>query len=68
MEAACAYVDESGNPADAREQNFALGGLAVFERQTYWIAQQLDALEMELFGPLDPMAPAAFPRPVEFHA
>ncbi len=63
------YVDESGDPANQDEENFVLAGIAVFERQTYWLSQQVDALEIEVFGP--PPAPGelpAVPRPVEFHA
>lgn len=63
------YVDESGDPLNPQDENFVLAGIAVFERQTYWLSQQLDALETEIFGP--PPAPeeaTPFPRPVEFHA
>jgi hypothetical protein len=64
------YVDESGDPLNPDDQNFVLGGISVFERQTHWLSQQLDALETTIFGPPpgpdDP--PSPFPRPVEFHA
>jgi hypothetical protein len=63
------YADESGDPSNADEENFVLAGIAVFERQTYWLSQQLDALEVEIFG-RHPGADEAtpFPRPVSFHA
>jgi hypothetical protein len=63
------YVDESGDPANPDEQTFVLGGIAVFERQTHWLSQQMDALEVEVFGP--PPGPgevSPIARPVEFHA
>lgn len=44
------YVDESGEPLSVNDQHFVLAGIGVFERQTYWLSQQLDALETELFG------------------
>jgi hypothetical protein len=63
------YCDESGDPANPEEENFVLAGISVFERQTYWLSQQLDALEVETFGPPPaPGEPTPFPRPVSFHA
>ena len=62
------YVDESGDPTNANDQHFVLAGIAVFERQTHWLSQQLDSLETEIFGVPDAAKPQAFPRPVEFHA
>lgn len=29
------YLDESGNEADSADRFFVLGGLSLFERQTY---------------------------------
>ena len=52
------YADESGTHVDS--EIFVVAGLAVFERETYWLARQLDQL-----------AEVYFPRalgPVEFHA
>lgn len=62
------YVDESGDPTNQNDQNFVLAGIGVFERQTYWLSQKLDALEIELFGAHNPGTPQPFSRPVEFHA
>lgn len=63
------YVDESGDPLNANEENFVLAGIAVFERQTFWLSQQVDALEVEVFGaPPAPGEVSAVARPVEFHA
>jgi hypothetical protein len=63
------YVDESGDPLNSGERNFVLAGIAVFERQTYWLSQQLDSLEVEIFGPPPkPGESSPIVRPVEFHA
>lgn len=64
------YVDESGDQLNPEDQHFVLAGIAVFERQTYWLSQQLDALETTIFGPPPgrDQAPSPFRRPVEFHA
>jgi hypothetical protein len=63
------YVDESGDPLNPEDQNFVLAGISIFERQTYWLSQQMDALETEIFGPTPgPGESSPFPRPVEFHA
>ena len=52
------YLDESGyhNRADY----FVLAGLAVFERELYWFAQDMDALQRRYFPDLE--------DPIEFHA
>ncbi len=52
------YVDESGDPPNRDERFFVLGGIAVFERQTYWLSEQLDKLQEQYFPGQD----------VEFHA
>jgi len=63
------YGDESGDPQNPGDENFVLAGISVFERQTYWLSQQVDALEVETFGaPPGQDEPSPFPRPVEFHA
>ncbi|MGD8360707.1 MAG: DUF3800 domain-containing protein [Gemmatimonadota bacterium] len=36
------YVDEFGDPQNRDENHYVLGGLAVFERQTHWLSQNLD--------------------------
>lgn len=38
------YLDESGHPDDPNSSFFVLAGFAIFERQTYWLEQQLDAI------------------------
>ncbi len=52
------YVDESGDPANIDERHFCLGGVAVFERQAYWLNEALDKLQEQYF-------PGQY---VEFHA
>ena len=52
------YVDESGDPPNVDERYFVLGGVAVFERQAYWLNEQLDKLQEQYF-------PGEY---VEFHA
>jgi len=51
-----AYLDESGTHSEARY--FVVAGLAVFERDTYFLAQGLDQLEAQYFP--DATAPIAF--------
>lgn len=52
------YVDESGTPETVGERHFVLGGVAVFERQVYWLNKAVDEI-----------AEARFPAAaVEFHA
>lgn len=52
------YLDESGTASDA--SYFVLAGLAVFERDIYWCAQAVDALQKKYLPGID--------FPVEFHA
>ena len=52
------YLDESGIHAEA--SYFILAGLAVFEREIHWYAQDLDALQNRYFP--------GVPEPIEFHA
>ncbi len=52
------YLDESGMHREARY--FVLAGLAVFEREIHWFAQDVDALQTRYFPTLA--------NPVEFHA
>ena len=51
------YLDESGQQGGG---HFVLSGLAVFERQTYWLAQEVDRLQAEYLPTTQ--------EPVEFHA
>ena len=42
------YLDESGTDAESR--HFALAGIAVFERETYFLSQQMDDIAREFFA------------------
>jgi hypothetical protein len=53
------YLDESGSVKDASQQYFVLAGVALFERQTHWLAEKLEALAARI----DPADPAS----VELH-
>jgi hypothetical protein len=53
------YLDESGTHNDAR--SFVLAGIAVFEREIHWFAQDVDALQTRYF-------PGIGNEPIEFHA
>lgn len=55
------YLDESGDPNNPDNEYFVLAGIAVFERQTHWLSQQLDSLETSTFS-------SATVSPIEFHA
>ena len=54
------YLDDSGAASNANEQYVVLGGVSVFEAQSYWITRKLD----ELAETIDP----GNPHGVEFHA
>ncbi len=47
------YVDESGHTADPLHQYFVLAGVSLYERQTWWIAKELDQIA-ERFDPANP--------------
>ena len=53
------YLDESGNENDPNDRFFVLAGIALFERQTYYVSRALDAVQEKYF-----------PRhqPIPFHA
>jgi len=51
------YVDESGNPDGREDQYFVLGGIAVFEREVYWINEEVNRLASDHFPASD----------IEFH-
>ena len=53
------YLDESGNPDDPADNHFILGGIAVFERVTFFLANNVEAIQEKHF----PGRP-----PVDFHA
>ncbi len=52
------YLDESG--IDSTSSYFILAGLAVFEREIYWYAQDVDAIQKKYLPDIS--------YPVEFHA
>lgn len=47
------YVDESGHAADPNQNFFILAGISVFERQSWWISEELDRIAAR-FNPADP--------------
>ena len=53
------YLDESGNEDDARDKHFVLGGVGVFERVTYFLAQAMDEIQTRHLPGV---------QPVPFHA
>lgn len=38
------YVDEAGSPHDLKQVYFALTGVSVFERQGYWLSEELNRI------------------------
>ncbi len=52
------YVDESGNPDGQENKYFVLGGIAVFEREIYWINEKVNKVAADHFPSAD----------IEFHA
>ena len=53
------YLDESGNPDEPADKHFVLGGVAVFERTTFFLSQDVDKIQEKHFPGLPP---------IEFHA
>ena len=53
------YLDESGNEDDPADKFFVLAGLAVFERTTYFLSQDLEKIQNAFF-------PSS--QPIPFHA
>lgn len=53
------YLDESGNPDNPADRHFVLGGVAIFERATFFVNRDLDDLQRKYW----PSAP-----PIDFHA
>jgi len=47
------YADHSGDPSDPNLKYVVFAGIAVFERQGYWISEKLDAIAAR-FDPADP--------------
>jgi hypothetical protein len=44
------YLGDAGSIADSAQRYFVLAGVAVFERTTHWIEQELDSIA-ERFAP-----------------
>jgi hypothetical protein len=53
------YLDESGNEKDPTDRFFVLGGIALFERQTYFLSKALDDVQEKHFPNK---------QPIPFHA
>ena len=43
------YLDESGNESDPNDQYFVLAGIALFERQTYYLSDRVEAIQEKYF-------------------
>lgn len=54
------YVDEAGDPNNPNERHFVMGGVAVFERQIYYLNEAVDQVQRYYF-------PGAEDQ-IEFHA
>lgn len=50
------YLDESGNENDPNERYFVLGGIAVFERQTFFLSRAIDEVQRRHFPGHQPIA------------
>lgn len=49
------YADESGSINDPSQDYFVLAGISLFERQSYWFSERMDAIAHR-FNPADPNA------------
>ena len=58
------YADESGSVHDAKQQMFVLAGFCVFERQGFWIANELDKIAVR-FNPADPASVELHGNPMQ---
>ena len=47
------YADESGSPKDPNQNYLVLAGVSVFERQSFWISNELDKIAAR-FDPANP--------------
>lgn len=54
------YLDESGNPYAGDDSVFVVAGIAIFERQVYFLSKELDSIAQQYFPDAQ--------DPVEFHA
>jgi hypothetical protein len=53
------YLDESGNEKDPSDRFFVLGGIALFERQTFFLSKTVDEIQEKYFPNK---------QPIPFHA
>lgn len=53
------YLDESGNESDPVDRFFVLGGIALFERQTFFLVKAIEAIQEKYFPNH---------QPIPFHA
>jgi len=49
------YADESGSVGDMGQQHFILAGVCLYERQSFWLANEMDKIAAR-FNPADPNA------------
>ena len=49
------YLDESGSLSDPNQKYFILAGLSIYERQGYWLSQELDKIAAR-FNPAEPQS------------
>ncbi len=49
------YIDESGHADDATQRFFVMIGVSFFEKQTFWVANELDNIAAR-FDPADPFS------------
>ena len=54
------YLDESGNENDPNDRYFVLAGLALFERQTYFLAQAFES--RSVISPMTSLSRSMQPR------
>lgn len=50
------YLDESGNESDPKDTYFVLAGISLFERQSYFLASELDKIQQKHFPGRPPVA------------
>jgi hypothetical protein len=43
------YCDQSGSDHEISNKNIVVAGISVFERQTYWLSQELDEIVRKIF-------------------
>jgi hypothetical protein len=47
------YLDDAGSISNTKERNFVLGGICIFERQAYWLQQELERIVRGVGNPED---------------